>query len=147
MDHIVILDSGKKEFDYLINGTKTMIIIGSDLKCIPYGMVSCGDVLYFVECNNRTNVKARGVVSSVYNSYQLTKEESFQMIIRNQDKLNLTDDLFYKWAGKKYLVLIGLKDVEKVKPFNINWNTFFCSDCWCPAVDIENSVSQGRITA
>jgi hypothetical protein len=38
------------------------------------------------------------------------------MIIRNQDKLVLPDKLFYKWAGKKYLVLIGVRDVEKLHP-------------------------------
>jgi len=42
------------------------------------------------------------------------------MIIRNQDKLRLPDDLFYKRAGKRYLVLIGLRDVEEVQSLLIN---------------------------
>ncbi len=119
MDHIVTLDSGAKEIENLAQGTKSMIIYGSDSKSNPYGMVTEGDVLYFVYNDDCTVVKAKGIVSSVYNSYQLSAIESFEMIIRNQDKLALPDNLFYKWAGKKYLVLIGVRDVKEVQPFHI----------------------------
>ncbi len=83
-------------------------------------LVAEGDVLYFVNDNNPAEIKAKGIVSSVYNSYQLSVAESFEMIIRNQDKLRLPDDLFYKMAGKRYLVLIGLRDVEEVQSLLIN---------------------------
>jgi len=120
MDHIVTLDSEAKEIENLIKGGKSMIVHASDVKCIPYGLVSEGDVLYFVNDNNPAEIKAKGIVSSVYNSYQLSYAESFEMIIRNQDKLRLPDDLFYKMAGKRYLVLIGLRDVEEVQSLLIN---------------------------
>jgi len=120
MDHIVTLDSEAKEIENLIKRAKSMIVHASDIKCIPYGMVAEGDVLYFVNDNNPAEIKAKGIVSSVYNSYQLSVAESFEMIIRNQDKLRLPDDLFYKIAGKRYLVLIGLRDVEEVQSLLIN---------------------------
>lgn len=114
MDHIVTLDSGAKEIENLIKGTKTMIIYGSDENCMPYGMVKEGDILYFINSDSQAEVKAKGVVSSVDNSCKLSVEESFEIIIRNQHKLALPDDMFYKWAGKKYLILIGISDVEEV---------------------------------
>jgi hypothetical protein len=120
MDHIVTLDSEAKEIENLITGSKSMIVHASDVKCIPYGLVAVGDVLYFVDDNNPAEIKAKGFVSSVYNSYKLSVAESFEMIIRNQDKLRLPDDLFYKMAGKRYLVLIGLRDVEEVQSLLIN---------------------------
>jgi hypothetical protein len=147
MDHIVTLDSRAKEIENLIRGTKSMIIHGADIICIPYGMVSEGDILYFVNSGDCTEVKAKGVVSSVYNSYQLSVAESFEMIIRNQDRLTLPDDLFYKWAGKKYLVLVGIRDVVEVQPLSINRSTLLDSDGWSPAGDFKDLISPNRQTA
>jgi hypothetical protein len=147
MNHIVTLDSGAKEIENLITGTKSMIIHGADVKRGPYGKVAEGDVLYFVTDDKSAEVKAKGLVSSVYNSYQLTEAESFELIIRNQDKLTLPDNLFYKWAGKKYLVLIGLRNVEEVQPFLIDRSNLLSEDGWCPAVNVENSFSRNRKTA
>lgn len=119
MDHLVTLDSGAKEIENLLEGTKSMIIHGADFICNPYGMVKKGDVLYLVEDNSCEKVKAKAVVSYVYNSFRLSVPESFEIIIRNQDKLVLPDNLFYKYAGKKYIVLIGLRDIEEVNPLSM----------------------------
>jgi hypothetical protein len=147
MNYIVILDSGSKEIENLLMGTKSMIIHGANVECIPYGIVAEGDILYFVNNDNCNEVKAKGVVSSVYNSYRLSVEESFEMIIRNQDKLCLPDDQFYRWAGKKYLVLIELRDVEALQPFFINNSTFLSSCGWSPVGNYDDSFLQDRITA
>jgi hypothetical protein len=147
MNYLVTLDSEAKEIENLIKGTKSMIIHGANIKCIPYGIVAEGDILYFVNNDNCTEVKAKGVVSSVYNSYRLSVEESYEMIIRNQDKLYLPDDLFYRWAGKKYLVLIELRDVEEVQSFFINNSTELSSDGWSSMGNYDDSVIKDRITA
>ena len=147
MNYIVILDSGTKEIENLIRGTKSMIIYGSNVECIPHGIIAEGDILYFVNNDNCAEVKAKGVVSSVYNSCRLSVEESYEMIIRNQDKLYLPDDQFYRWAGKKYLVLIELKDIEEVQPFFINNSNVLSSDGWSPMGNYDDSVLEDRITA
>ena len=59
------------------------------------------------------------------------------LIIRNQDKLYLPDDLFYRWAGKKYLVLIGLRDVEEVQAFRIDRDTLINGDDWYPLGNVQ----------
>jgi hypothetical protein len=147
MDHIVTLDSRANEIENLIRGTKSMIIHGADVKCVPYGLVAEGDFLYFVTDSRSAEVKAKAIVSSVFNSYPLSAAESFEMIIRNQDKLTLPDDLFYKWAGKKYLVLIEVRDVEAVPPFSIDRDALSNADGWYPVGNIEDSVSRDCKTA
>lgn len=147
MDHLVILDTAANEMEDLLKGTKSMIIRGSDVKGIPYGMVSAGDTLYFVNNNNPGEVKAKSVVSSVYNSYQMTQEESYELIIRNQNKLCLPDEIFYKWAGKRYLVLMELTDIEKVNSFHIDITGSLISDNWFPVRNIYFATSQNRMTA
>jgi len=147
MNHIVILDTRANEIENLLKGTKSMIIRGADVMNIPYGMVNEGDVLYFVNNNDCTEIKAKAVVSTVYNSFKLSVAESYELIIRNQDKLSLPDDLFYKWAGKKYLILIKTKNIEEVHPFNIEKIRFLNTDDWYPVENIEDLASRVRKTA
>jgi hypothetical protein len=117
-----------------------MIIRGAAGRKLPHGSVNEGDILYFINNNGEGIVKARGVVSSVYNSDKLSFEESFETIIRNQDKLQLPDKQFEKWAGKRYLVLIGLDDIQEVKPFRIDKRNFTNMDDWLPVGRIEMAV-------
>ena len=137
MDHIVIVDTRAKEIEDLVKGIKSMIIRGSSGRKLPHGRVNEGDILYFVNNNGECEVKARGVVSSVLNTEKLTVEESFETIIRHQDKLQLPDKQFEKIAGKRYLVLIGLNEIEEVKPFRINKTSFINIDNWIPVGKIE----------
>lgn len=132
MDHIVSLDPAAHEIEDLLKGTKSMIIHGADKKCNPYGIVKKEDVLYFVEKDSDELVKAKAVVSSVYNSYTLSVPESYELIIRNQDKLVLPDDFFYRYAGKKYIVLIGLRDIEQVDPLSLVRSDLSYANHWEP---------------
>jgi hypothetical protein len=137
MDHLVSLDAGARELENLIEGHKSMILRGADEIRVPHGSVNEGDILYFTDGSCETVVRARGVVASVFNSARLSVEESFETIIRNQDKLQLPDKLFETLAGKRYLVLISLTRIEKVEPFNVDKAIFSISDDWIPLGDIK----------
>ncbi len=76
MDHVVYLDVKAKELDYLLDGSKTMIIRGAAGRKLPYGRVSEGDVLYFINNNAEGVVKAKAVVKKVLNSDKMTQEQS-----------------------------------------------------------------------
>jgi hypothetical protein len=137
MDHVVCLEASSRELENLVNGNKSMILRGADVKNLPYGSVSEGDTLYFINSTGDWEVKARAVVSYVYNSEKLTVEESFETIIRNQDKLQLPDQQFERWAGKKYLVLIGINDIKEIEPFRIDRTRFSYPDDWLPIGNID----------
>jgi hypothetical protein len=137
MDHIVYLDGRAGEMENLIKGNKSMIIRAADGKKLPHSRVCEGDVLYFVNNNETGAIKAKGIVSSVLNSEKLTVEESFEMIIKHQDKLQLPDSQFEKLAGNRYLVLIGLKEIEEVKPILLDNPGFKGTDDWIPVGLIE----------
>lgn len=136
MDHVVYLDTKSKELENLLNGNKTMIIRGAGGRKIPYGRVQNGDVLYFIRNNGEGEIRAMGTVAVVINSEKLSVEESFRLIINNQVKLQLPDKQFEKIAGKRYLVLIGLKDVKPVESFLIDKSDFTNMDDWLPVGDI-----------
>jgi hypothetical protein len=143
MDHIVYLDSKAREMENLLLGTKSMIIRGEPVQKLPHGNVREGDILYFVNNNCDDEIGARGVVSSVFCSGMLTREESFETIIRNQDKLQLPDSQFERIAGKQYLVLIGIDNVEKLTPFRFGRSGFLGTDDWFIVGKIDEYILTG----
>jgi hypothetical protein len=145
MDHLVCLDAGAKELENLIEGNKSMILRGSDEIKVPHGSVNEGDILYFIDGSYERVIRARAVVSSVFNSGRLSVEESFETIIRNQDKLQLPDKLFETFAGKKYLVLIGVDKIETIEPFIVDTTALNESDNWVALIDIKLAANTSRL--
>jgi hypothetical protein len=144
MDHIVYLDSEAGEIDNLLLGNKTMIIRGSSVRKLPHGKVSAGDTLYLVNDNSDGEIRARAAVSMVFCSGMLTVEESFELIIKHQDKLQLPDNQFESIAGKEYLVLIGLENIERLTPFRFDRSSFPNIDDWLPVVRIDEYILSGQ---
>lgn len=108
MEHLVYCDTKATVLDKILIGTKTMIIRGAAARKLPHGRVFEGETLYFIENNGDGLVKAKATVKSVFNSEK--------MIAQNKDKLNLSDEQIKRWAGKKVLCLIGIKDVMTIEP-------------------------------
>ena len=109
MDNIVYLDHKAKELDNLISGNKTMIIRGATGRKLPYGRVFKGDILYFIENKGDGLVKAKAKVKNVFNSKQLTKTESEELVKQNQTRLLLDSGLIKRFFGKRYIVLITIE--------------------------------------
>jgi hypothetical protein len=137
MDHVVYLDTKAKEIENLLSGKKTMIIRGAAGRKLPYGRVNTGDILYFINNNAERIVKAKATVVSVFNSEKMTSVESVNLIKKYQNKLQLTEAQFKRWAGKRYLVLIEVNKVEGLKSFPIDKSDYGNMDDWLPVEDIE----------
>lgn len=136
MDHVVYLDTKANEMTKLLEGQKTMIIRGAAGRKMPYGRVNSGDVLYFLNNDGEGVVKARAVVQSVFNSEKMDKDQSSNLVVEHQDQLQLTERQFKRWAGKRYLVLISVSDLEEVEPFEVDKSDFGNMDDWLPVEDI-----------
>lgn len=138
MDHVVYVDAKANEMEKLLNGEKTMIVRGATGRKLPYGRVDAGDVLYLINNNGEGQVKAKAVVSDVFNSVKMTKEESIALVEKNQDKLQLTKKQMKRWAGKRYIVLIEVKSGEAIDAFEIDKSDYGNMDDWLPVENIEN---------
>lgn len=138
MDHVVYLDAKSNEFEKLLDGSKTIIIRGATGRKMPYGRVNKGDVLYFINNNAEGFVKAKAIVDSVFNSEIMNCEESFELVKKNQEKLLLSDLQFQKWAGKRYLVLIEIKEFCEIENFTIDKSNFGNMDDWLPVENIDS---------
>jgi hypothetical protein len=137
MDHIVYLDASAQEMDLLLSGKKTMIIRGATGRKMPYGRVNQNDILYFINNNAEGLILAKAKVESVFNSDKLMEAESVTLIEKHQVKLQLSKKQQARWGGKRYLVLIEVREVKKVEPFQIDKSDYGNMDDWLPVGQIE----------
>ena len=140
MDHVVYVDARFNELDRLLDGSKKMIIRGATGRKLPYGRVNGNDILYFLNNDGSGLIKAKGVVESVYNSDKMSKEESIKLVKKNQDKLKLSGNQFKRWGGKRYIILIEVREVEPVSPFKIDRSNFGNMDDWLLVHDINRVI-------
>jgi hypothetical protein len=145
MDHVVYVDAKAGELEDLVKGIKSMIIRGAEGRKLPHGRVNQGDVLYFIKNNGEGVIRARGVVTSVINSDKLTVEESYETIIKHQDRLQLPDKQFDRIAGKRYLVLIGIGDIEEIQPYSIDKSRFTNMDDWIAVGNIKEVIKSNGV--
>ncbi len=138
MDHVVYLDAKAKEMENLLAARKSIIIRGAAGRKMPYGRVNAGDVLYLLNNNAEGLVKARARVKSVFNSEKMSKQESTTLVESRQEGLQLTPRQFKRWAGKRYVVLIEVYEVEELAPFGIDKSDYGNMDDWLPVGDIQN---------
>jgi len=138
MDHIVYLDRNAKELDNLINGTKTMLIRGAMGRKLPYDRVNTADVLYFIENKGDGLIKAKALVEHVTQTDKLSKEESVALVEQNQNQLLLNAALLKRFSGKRYLILITLRDFEVLEPFKIDRSAYSNMDDWLPVTAVDS---------
>ncbi len=138
MDHVVYLDAKANELDKLLSGKKSMIIRGAAGRKLPYGRVNVSDCLYFINNNAEGKVRAKAIVKDVLNSEKMDKETSIELVRKNQDKLQLTEMQFKRWAGKRYIVLIEVSDMTELEPFNIDKSDYGNMDDWLPVEEINS---------
>ncbi|MEZ5070461.1 MAG: hypothetical protein R2751_05715 [Bacteroidales bacterium] len=136
MDHIVYLDHKAKELENLHTGMKTMLLRGAMGRKLPHGRVAAGDVLYFIENKGDGLIKAKGVVDTVLHSDKLSREESLALVEEHQERLKLSPSLYQRFAGKRYLVIIALRDIEDLVPFSIDRSAYGNMDDWLPVGNI-----------
>ncbi len=114
MIHLVYCDDKEKELEKILQGEKTMVIRGAAGRKTPHSRVFEGEMLYFME-KGTAKITASATVTSVQNYIKLTDEEISEIILKNQDKLKLSEKQKERWR-KKCLILVEFKDVKEINP-------------------------------
>jgi hypothetical protein len=140
MDHVVYLDAQAKELENLFAGKKTMIIRGATGRKLPHGRVDTGDALYLINNNAEGVIRAKTKVKSAFHSDKMSEAESRALVEKNQTKLRLTEKQMKRWAGKRYIVLIEVADVQEIPPFAIDKSGYDNMDDWLSVEKIETVI-------
>ena len=94
--------------------------------------------IYFINNDGSGLIRAKARVEAVFNSEKLNRERSTQLVEENQERLQLSDRQFKRWAGKRYLVLVAVSKVVDLEPFAIDRSQYGNMDDWLPVGDIES---------
>lgn len=120
-EHLVYLNKEGKELEKMLQCEKTMIIRGAAGKKSPLGgRAKAGDIAYFVETGGDLTITHKGTISKVVESAKMTIEESIEFINKYEKELNLSKKQYDRWAGKRYLAVYEISDLEKIEPFKYN---------------------------
>jgi hypothetical protein len=138
MDHVVYLDAKSKEINKITLGLKSIIVRGAQGRKLPYGRVNPGDNLYFTNNDGSGIIHSKAEVEKVINSDKLTAEESHELIEKNKEQIQADQTIFKRFGGKRYLVLISIKNFELIENFTFYRSQFSNMDDWILVENIEN---------
>ena len=117
-EHLVYLNKEGKELQKLLAGEKNAIIRGAAGRKSPLGgRAKVGDRVYFVETGGDLLVTHRGMIENVIETEKMTPEESQQFVEQHQTELNLSKKQMERWAGKKFLAIYRIAELEAIEPF------------------------------
>ena len=117
-EHLVYLNKEGKELQKLLAGEKNAIIRGAAGRKSPLGgRAKVGDRVYFVETGGDLLVTHRGMIENVIETEKMTPEESQQFVEQHQSELNLSKKQIERWAGKKFLAIYRIAELEAIEPF------------------------------
>ncbi|EHG31334.1 hypothetical protein [Enterococcus saccharolyticus] len=117
-EHLVYLNKEGKELQKLLAGEKNAIIRGAAGRKSPLGgRAKVGDRVYFVETGGDLLVTHRGMIENVIETEKMTPEESQQFVEQHQSELNLSKKQMERWAGKKFLTIYRIAELEAIEPF------------------------------
>lgn len=116
MVHLVYCDNKEKVIQKILAKEKTMIVRGAAGRKIPHSRVFIDERIYFME-KGSGRVTATAIVSNVENYVKLSEEEIEEILVKNQNKLNLSEKQQERWF-KKCLCLVEFKGLEVIEPLH-----------------------------
>ena len=139
MQHIAILAKKRKLLDKIISGEKTIESRWYKSKVSPWNKIKEGEIVYFKESGDPVSVKAE--VEKVLFFENLDLEKVKDIVNKYDDQIALSknrDDEFWKYFdNRKYCILIFLKNIQEIDPFNINKKGFGLMSAWICVDDVN----------
>ena len=137
MDHLAILKKSRKLSQKIIIGEKSIESRWYKFKRNPWNKIRKGETIYFKDSGDPVCFKAK--VENVLQFDNLTLEKVKKIVTKYGDKICLSktrDEQFWEhFKNKNYCILMFLKNVKKIEPFNINKKGYGLMNAW---ICVEN---------
>ena len=138
MDHLAILDKKRKLRSKILSGEKTIESRWYCTKRDPWDKIKVGEQIYFKDSGEPVSVRA--LVSEVRQFY-LPQTNILDLLEKYGREIGFVPEDFPEIAlrnkCKKYCILISLKEVQEIPPFNINKKGFGMMAAWIVVSDIN----------
>jgi ASC-1-like (ASCH) protein len=135
MEHVAILSKKWKLLDKIISGEKKIESRWYKFKRAPFGYISEGNTIYFKESGDPVTVKAQ--VEKILIFDKLNHDIIGRIIKEYGNLIGIKPDFAQEVSNKRLCILIFLKDVQKIEPFNINKAGYGLMSAWISTDDIN----------
>lgn len=109
-------------------------------KCKPWNRIIRGDTVYFKDSGSFVKIKSK--VDHVLQFENLTPDKVSKILNTYGSRIGIDakdkKEYFQKFKDKRYCILIFLKEVKTVTPFDINKQGFGSMSAWIIVDDIKN---------
>lgn len=137
--HIAIMKKSWGLTTKILSGEKTIESRWYKNKYKPWSSISLGDTIYFKNSGEPVTLKAK--VRKVVQFANLTPLKVKHLLDRyaKADGIPKKEipNYFQRFKDKKYCLFIFLKDIQKVKPFQINKAGFGTMSAWMTVDSIK----------
>ena len=137
MEHLAILSKKRKLLVKILAGEKTIESRWYKSKVVPWGNIHAGETIYFKESGDQVSVKAK--ISEVMQFY-LPQTDIPRLLEKYAQEICFSSagpELVSWCTQRKYCILIRLKNVEPIEPFDIDKKGFGMMAAWIMADRIE----------
>lgn len=129
MIHIAIMNSRLGLIDKILSGEKTIESRWYKNKIAPWNKVNVGDIIYFKESGGM--VRAKAIVTKVLQFADLDITKIGKLVNKYGKEINIQNWDYETWGqGKKYCILMWLKDAKAVEPFKVDKTGFGAGAAW-----------------
>ncbi len=128
MDHVAIMNPKIGAIERILGGEKKIETRWYKNKIAPWNKIRAGDKIYFKYSGKMVTIRAtvERVMQLEINNINQVKE-----IIDKFKQIDIINTDYLRWArGKRYGILIWLKDAQAVKPFGIDKTGFGAAAAW-----------------
>jgi ASC-1-like (ASCH) protein len=123
----------------ILSGDKTIESRWYKNRYAPWGKVAVDDIVYFKNSGEAAKVRAK--VGGVLQFEDLTESKVREILEKYGEEDGLEADelalYFERFKRKRYCILIFLKNVEEVPPFEVNKQGFGAMAAWLTADSLE----------
>ena len=137
MEHLAILDKKRKLLTKILTGEKTIESRWYKSKIAPWGNIKAGETIYFKESGDP--VRAKAEIAEAMQFY-LPQTDIPDLLEKYSKKICFTSPMpeLIAWCReRKYCILLRLKNVEPIEPFEINKKGFGLMAAWITVDKIE----------
>jgi ASC-1-like (ASCH) protein len=145
MEHVAIMNKSWGLTEKILRGQKTIESRWYKAKYAPWNRIQAGEIIYFKNAGEPVTISA--IVDRVLYFSDLTPGKVEEILVQYGQDAGIeeekTPEFVERFKSKRYCMLIFLKDVQPVVPFEIDKHGFGSMSSWL-CVDSVNRLTQGE---
>ena len=139
MEHLAIMHKSWNLTNKILTGEKKIESRWYKNKYFPWDNIKENEIIYFKDSGDQVNIKAQASKILQFDNLNHNKVKEILYKYAKYDGIEADKiDYFYElFKDKKYCILIFLKNVQKIQPFDINKKGFGIMSAWITLKNIK----------